>query len=263
MLDHVSLGVANLERSRQFYDAVLRPLGIVRTVDFGDGRGSNYGGMAGQLGVEFTIMLESGVAPSLGMHLCFRAPDRAAVQAFHAAALATGGRDGGTPGLRDLYHPDYFAAYVLDPDGHRIEVVCHAPELPLDHLTVNRATAASTDNERATMKVAPCTRSVDIRFFCRPSGGKAPLVEPEFWREIALVTVHSWPHSPAPIGALIRGHANSVDGPTRACNQSRARPGGAHPNPAPAVELEPAPGRSSSEKASDLVRLYSGGASIL
>ena len=130
MLDHVSLGVSNLERSRQFYDAILHPLGIVRTVDFGDGRGADYGAMAGQLGVEFTITREPGVAPSLGMHLCFRAPDRAAVQAFHAAALATGGRDDGTPGLRHLYHPDYFAAYVLDPDGHRIEVVCHTPELP-------------------------------------------------------------------------------------------------------------------------------------
>ncbi len=130
MLDHVSLGVSNLERSRQFYDAILHPLGIVRTVDFGDGRGADYGAMAGQLGVEFTITREPGVAPSLGMHLCFRTPDRAAVQAFHAVALATGGRDDGTPGLRHLYHPDYFAAYVLDPDGHRIEVVCHTPELP-------------------------------------------------------------------------------------------------------------------------------------
>jgi catechol 2,3-dioxygenase-like lactoylglutathione lyase family enzyme len=130
MLDHVSLGVSNIERSRQFYDAVLRPLGVVRTVDFGDGRGSDYGAMPGQLGVEFTITREPGVAASPGMHLCFRAPDRGAVRAFHAAALATGGQDDGAPGLRDLYHPNYFAAFVLDPDGHRIEAVCHAPELP-------------------------------------------------------------------------------------------------------------------------------------
>src|SRR5258708_2782367 len=130
MLDHVSLGVTNLERSRQFYDAVLRPLGIVRTVDFGNGRGSDYGMMAGQLGVEFTITIEPDVAPSRGMHVCFRAPDRAAVQALHAAALAAGGRDDGTPGPRPLYHPDYFAAFVLDLDGHRIEAVCHAPQLP-------------------------------------------------------------------------------------------------------------------------------------
>jgi catechol 2,3-dioxygenase-like lactoylglutathione lyase family enzyme len=130
MLDHVSLGVTDLDRSRRFYDAVLRPLGLVRTVDFGAGRGSDYGAMAGQLGVEFTITLEPDVAPSRGMHLCFRAPDRTAVRAFHDAALATGGRDDGTPGLRQLYHADYFAAFVLDPDGHRVECVCHAPGSP-------------------------------------------------------------------------------------------------------------------------------------
>ncbi|MGH8710181.1 MAG: VOC family protein [Burkholderiales bacterium] len=128
MIDHVSLGVRDLERSRRFYDAALRPLGLVRTVDF-QKRGSDYGAMAGSLGVEFTITTEqSGAMPSCGMHLCFRAPDRAAVQAFHAAALVSGGWSDGDPGLRPQYHPDYFAAFVVDPDGHRIEAVCHAPE---------------------------------------------------------------------------------------------------------------------------------------
>ena len=130
MLDHVSIGVSDLERSRRFYDAALRPLGIVRTLDFAH-RGSDYGAMAGQLGVEFTITLEpDGVAPARGMHLCFRAPDRDAVRAFHAAATASGGRDDGAPGPRPLYHRDYYAAFVLDPDGHRIEAVCHAPTAP-------------------------------------------------------------------------------------------------------------------------------------
>jgi len=130
MLDHVSLGVTDLERSRRFYDAVLRPLGIVRIVDFQQ-RGSDYGAMAGSLGVEFTITAETGNSmPSRGMHLCFRAPDRAAVQAFHRAALHSGGRSDGEPGLRPQYHPDYFAAFVLDPDGHRVEAVCHAPQTP-------------------------------------------------------------------------------------------------------------------------------------
>jgi catechol 2,3-dioxygenase-like lactoylglutathione lyase family enzyme len=130
VLDHVSLGVSDLERSRQFYDVALRPLGIVRIVDFGEGRGSDYGVMAGSLGVEFTITVEPNVAPSRGMHLCFRAPNRDAVSAFHAGALMSGGRDDGAPGLRPHYHANYFGAFVLDPDGHRIEAVCHVPEFP-------------------------------------------------------------------------------------------------------------------------------------
>lgn len=129
MLDHVSLGVGELERSRRFYDAVLRPLGLVRTLDFED-RGSDYGAFAGQFGVEFTITAEPGVSPARGMHFCFRARDREAVRAFHAAAIATGGRDDGGPGLRPQYHRDYYAAFVIDPDGNRIEAVCHTPEAP-------------------------------------------------------------------------------------------------------------------------------------
>jgi len=129
MLDHVSLGVSDLERSRRFYDAALPPLGLVRTVDF-EGRGSDYGAMAGQFGVEFTITVEPGVSPLRGMHVCFRAPDRASVRAFHGAALVAGGHDDGGPGVRTEYHPDYYAAFVVDPDGHRIEAVCHAPEKP-------------------------------------------------------------------------------------------------------------------------------------
>jgi catechol 2,3-dioxygenase-like lactoylglutathione lyase family enzyme len=130
MLDHVSLGVSDLERSRRFYDAALRPLGIVRIVDFQQ-RGSDYGAMAGSLGVEFTITIESGDSVlSRGMHVCFRAPNREAVREFQAAALRCGGQNDGEPGLRPQYHADYFAAFVLDPDGHRVEAVCHAPSAP-------------------------------------------------------------------------------------------------------------------------------------
>jgi catechol 2,3-dioxygenase-like lactoylglutathione lyase family enzyme len=130
MLDHVSLGVSDIARSRAFYDAALAPLGLVRIVDFRAGKGADYGAAPGQTGVEFTITEESGtVIPARGSHLCFRARDRAAIAAFHAAALGAGGRDDGVPGPRD-YHKAYFAAFVLDPDGHRIEAVCHAPDAP-------------------------------------------------------------------------------------------------------------------------------------
>ena len=135
MLDHVSLGVSDLESSRRFYDAILRPLGVVRTVDFGrrpeGGAGSDYGMMLGQVGgVEFTIMVETTVAPVRGAHICLRAFSREAVRAFHAAALDSGGRSDGAPGPRPQYHPDYYAAFVFDPDGHRIEAACHLPKRP-------------------------------------------------------------------------------------------------------------------------------------
>src|SRR5215469_4411248 len=112
MLDHISLGVTDLERSRRFYDAALLPLGLVRTLDF-QGRGSDYGAMAGQYGVEFTITVEASVSPLSGMHLCFRAPNRASVHEFHGAALSAGGRDDGGPSVRPQYHSDYYAAFVL------------------------------------------------------------------------------------------------------------------------------------------------------
>jgi catechol 2,3-dioxygenase-like lactoylglutathione lyase family enzyme len=128
MLDHVSLGVSDLTRSRRFYDAALRPLGLVRIVNFGNDRGSDYGAAPGQLGVEFTITVGRGTAPAQGVHLCFRARDREAVKEFHSSALANGGRDDGAPGVRPQYHANYYGAFVLDPDGHRVEAVCHAPE---------------------------------------------------------------------------------------------------------------------------------------
>jgi hypothetical protein len=83
MLEHISLGVTDLERSRRFYGAALHPLGLVRTVD-SQGRGSDYGAIAGQLGVEFTIItVQTGLWSLEGMHLCFRAPNRASVREFH------------------------------------------------------------------------------------------------------------------------------------------------------------------------------------
>jgi catechol 2,3-dioxygenase-like lactoylglutathione lyase family enzyme len=118
MFDHVSIGVADIARSGRFYDAALRPLGFAR---LSDGEGSlGYGGKTVALWLGAT---SKPVRPDTesGLHFCFTAPDRAAVDAFHAAALRAGGKDNGKPGLRADYGPKYYAAFVIDPDGYRLE----------------------------------------------------------------------------------------------------------------------------------------------
>jgi catechol 2,3-dioxygenase-like lactoylglutathione lyase family enzyme len=132
VIDHLSLGVADLARSRAFYDAVLRPLGYERR--FEDAESCAYGaaGAAADtpIGVHafaFWIGHDPEARPGSG-HTCFAATSRAAVDGFHAAALAAGGRDNGAPGLRPHYHPNYYAAFAVDPDGNRLEAVAHTPE---------------------------------------------------------------------------------------------------------------------------------------
>ncbi len=121
MLHHVSLGVADLDRSGRFYDAVLAPLGYVRVWSHMTALG--YGPPGG--GDKLTLMLRdrSRVAPSEGHHLALGAEDEAAVRAFHAAALAHGGTDRGAPGARPHFGQGYVAAFVADPDGHHLEAV--------------------------------------------------------------------------------------------------------------------------------------------
>jgi catechol 2,3-dioxygenase-like lactoylglutathione lyase family enzyme len=131
MIDHVSLTVADLGRARAFYDAALEPLGYGRRFDLADASG--YGppkaasGTIGAHALPFWIGHDAATAPLPG-HVCFAAPSRVTVDAFHRAALAAGARDNGAPGLRPHYHATYYAAFVIDPDGHRIEAVCHKPE---------------------------------------------------------------------------------------------------------------------------------------
>jgi len=126
MIDHVSLGVADLARARAFYDAVLAPLGYRRLFDLDDASGYGVERKAGQA-LPFWIGHEPQGAAASG-HLCFAAPSRAAIDAFHRAALAAGGRDDGKPGLRPHYHANYYAAFAIDPDGHRIEAARHETE---------------------------------------------------------------------------------------------------------------------------------------
>lgn len=125
MFDHISIGVADLDRAAAFYDAALAPLGYVQL--FRNYRAVAYG-PAGFEGEAPFAILDSGASckpPDPGLHIAFAAPSRAAVDGFHAAALAAGGVDHGPPGIRENYNPGYYAAFVADLEGHRLEAVLH------------------------------------------------------------------------------------------------------------------------------------------
>lgn len=124
MLHHISFGVADLERSAAFYDAALYPLGYVRV--WTDSTAVGYGCVGGEDKFAIKLSASGGAAPGSGFHLAFAAPTREAVSAFHEAALKHGGKDNGVPGLRPHYGPNYYAAFVVDPDGHRIEAVINS-----------------------------------------------------------------------------------------------------------------------------------------
>lgn len=125
MLDHISIGVRDLKRSAAFYDAALAPLGLRRLMEFPEAIG--YGAEHPFFWIGAPKRPLSPPKGS-GLHICLRAPSRAAVDAFHKAALAKGAVDDGAPGLRPEYSPAYYAAFVLDPDGYKIEAVCRAPQ---------------------------------------------------------------------------------------------------------------------------------------
>lgn len=121
MLNHVSIGVRDVARSKRFYDAALKPLGYSCLSESAGALG--YGGAAVEL---WLIQAERPVAPDAGsgLHFCVDAPTRKSVDAFHAAALRAGGTDNGKPGVRADYAPNYYAAFVVDPDGYRLEAYC-------------------------------------------------------------------------------------------------------------------------------------------
>jgi len=120
VIDHVTLGVSDFETARRFYDRVMPALGFQC---LWEKPSMNAYGVEG--GDDFGLQVDDS-SSRRGTHVAFRAPDRASVDRFYSEALAAGGRDDGAPGLRP-YHGSYYAAFVIDPDGNRIEAVCHEP----------------------------------------------------------------------------------------------------------------------------------------
>jgi catechol 2,3-dioxygenase-like lactoylglutathione lyase family enzyme len=120
-LDHVGLDVGDYDASKAFYDQALAPLGLklmMEPIERVGGYGDDF---------PFFWLAQRGRGADSGVHVAFRVEDRQTVDAFHEAALAAGGKDNGEPGVREIYHPHYYGAFVLDPDGNNVEAVCHTP----------------------------------------------------------------------------------------------------------------------------------------
>jgi len=122
MLDHVGFNVSDYDRSRDFYEQALAPLGLTLLLEPAPG----IGGFGEDRKPFFWIDTRAPAARA-GIHVAFAVGRRETVDAFHAAALEAGGTDNGAPGVRAIYHPHYYGAYVLDPDGNNVEAVCHSP----------------------------------------------------------------------------------------------------------------------------------------
>ena len=122
MIDHTGLLVTELQKSRRFYEQALAPLGYAMLFEVPGVAGIGFGEPA-----KPDFWVGQGTPNTPRLHVAFRAKSRAIVDAFYKAALAAGGTDNGPPGVRAHYHPNYYGAFVLDPDGHNIEAVCHTP----------------------------------------------------------------------------------------------------------------------------------------
>ncbi|MCW5772147.1 MAG: VOC family protein [Rhodospirillaceae bacterium] len=150
MLDHIGLAVGDFARSKAFYAKALAPLGYTVMMEF---TAAQAGGQpaAGLGGTRPDFWIAGGGPITPHTHIAFAVKNRALVDAFYKAALAAGGRDNGAPGIRAHYHPNYYAAFVLDPDGHNVEAVCHAPVARAKRRPATKAKAAA---KTATKKPA-------------------------------------------------------------------------------------------------------------
>ncbi len=127
VVDHVGIGYSDYQRARRFFEQALAPLGVTVVIEVKKEETGGYEGAGLGKNGKPSFWIDGRGATVPISHVAFVAEDRAAVDAFHAAAIAAGGRDNGKPGLRPHYHQNYYAAFVLDPDGNNIEAVCHKP----------------------------------------------------------------------------------------------------------------------------------------
>lgn len=125
MIDHMGLQVSDLRKSKAFYQQTLAPLGYVLLMELTKEQTGGFSGAGFGIAPKPDFWIGEGTPNQPPIHVAFQAEDRATVDAFHQAGLAAGGRDNGAPGLRPQYHPNYYGAFVLDPDGHNIEAVFH------------------------------------------------------------------------------------------------------------------------------------------
>ena len=128
-LDHISLNVADLALAKAFYAELLAPLGLELVGDVTAEQSGSVAFAGFGIGRKGTLWIAEGGRQTPPAHICFRALSRDAVRAFHAAGLAAGGMDNGAPGIRENYHPEYYAAFVIDPEGHNIEALTFEPEI--------------------------------------------------------------------------------------------------------------------------------------
>ncbi|WP_137939134.1 VOC family protein [Chitinivorax sp. B] len=128
MLDHIGISVGDYAKSKVFYQQALAPLGYSMLYEFKGEEAGGYEGAGFGVAPKPDFWISRGTPHKPIMHIAFQADSRAMVDAFYHAAIAAGGQDNGSPGLRPHYHPNYYGAFVLDPDGQNIEAVCHQPE---------------------------------------------------------------------------------------------------------------------------------------
>lgn len=121
IIDHIGLAVSDYDKSRTFFTQALAPLGIELVMEVQGWAGMGKGGKP-------ELWFGTHTQTQQPLHIAFLAENREQVRAFYEAAIAAGGKDNGPPGIREIYHPNYYGAFVIGPDGHNIEAVCHAPE---------------------------------------------------------------------------------------------------------------------------------------